>query len=68
MEKDGEPYVLKEGDLFLVEPNHWHKFSTMHGVIFEEISTTHYNDDSFYQDEAIQKLPREERKTKVVFT
>ena len=68
VEKDGEPYVLKEGDLFLVEPNHWHKFSTMHGVIFEEISTTHYNDDSFYQDEAIQKLPREERKTKVVFT
>lgn len=68
VEKDGEPIMLTEGDLFLVEPNHWHKFSTMKGVIFEEISTTHYNDDSFYEDETIQNLPREDRKTKIVLT
>lgn len=68
VEKDGEPFMLTEGDLFLVEPNHWHKFSTMKGVIFEEISTTHYNDDSFYEDETIQNLPREDRKTKIVLT
>ncbi len=65
VEKNGEPFYLKKGDLFLVEPNNWHKFSTLDGVIFEEISTTHYNDDSFYQDEKIASLPRDERKTKV---
>jgi len=65
VEKDGNPYHLKTGDLFLVEPNNWHKFSTLDGVIFEEISTTHYNDDSFYQDEYIANLSREMRKTVV---
>jgi sialic acid synthase SpsE/mannose-6-phosphate isomerase-like protein (cupin superfamily) len=65
VEKDGNPIHLNEGDIFLVEPGHYHKFSTLEGVIFEEVSTTHYNDDSFYQDEYIAKLPREARKTKV---
>jgi len=32
-------------------------------VIFEEISTTHYNDDSFYEDPSIASKTREERKT-----
>jgi hypothetical protein len=41
----------------------WHKFSTLHGVIFEEISTTHYDNDSFYHDEHIMSLSRNERKT-----
>ncbi len=31
----------------------------------EEVSTTHYNDDSFYEDKRINKLTRSERKTKV---
>jgi len=65
VEKNGDTYYLETGDLFLVEPNNWHKFSTLDGVIFEEISTTHYNDDSFYQDESINQLPRGERKTVV---
>ena len=63
VERNGEPFVLNEGDLFLVKPGDWHKFSTLHGVIFEEISTTHYNNDSFYQDEQIMNLSRAERKT-----
>jgi sialic acid synthase SpsE/mannose-6-phosphate isomerase-like protein (cupin superfamily) len=63
VERNGEPFVLNEGDLFLVKPGDWHKFSTLHGVIFEEISTTHYNNDSFYQDEQIMNLSRTERKT-----
>ncbi len=65
VEKNGEPHELKIGDLFLVEPGEWHKFSTMHGVIFEEVSTTHFNDDSYYQDESIAKMDRAQRKTKV---
>ena len=32
---------------------------------FEEVSTTHYNDDSFYQDNAINELDRAQRKTVV---
>jgi N-acetylneuraminate synthase len=63
VEKDGTPTHLTAGDLFLVEPGCWHKFSTMHGVIFEEISTTHYNDDSYYQDPVIARQPRTKRKT-----
>ena len=65
IEKNGNPIQLKTGDTFLVEPKDWHKFSTVHGVVFEEISTTHYKDDSFYQDEKINNLGRENRKTKV---
>jgi sialic acid synthase SpsE/mannose-6-phosphate isomerase-like protein (cupin superfamily) len=64
-ERDGEPTELIAGDLFLVEPGHWHKFSTLNGCIFEEISTTHYNDDSIYEDEIIASAPREKRKTKI---
>ncbi len=63
VEKNGHPLKLYPGDTFLVEPNAWHKFSTLDGVIFEEISTTHYNDDSFYEDPLIDSKPREDRKT-----
>ena len=65
VEKDGNPQFLVAGDLFLIEPNKWHKFSTLSGTIFEEISTTHFDNDSIYQDEYIANLPREERKTVV---
>lgn len=63
--KDGESVALEPGDTFLVEPNCWHKFHTLHGVIFEEVSTTHYNDDSFYEDPQIANMERDQRKTKV---
>jgi len=65
VEKNGEPTQLGPGDLFLVEPGHWHKFATRDGVIFEEISTTHFNDDSFYEDPKITQLERAQRKTVV---
>ena len=32
-------------------------------AFFEEISTTHFNEDSVYKDKTIQSLKREERKT-----
>ncbi len=63
VEVNGKRVKLEPGDTLLIKPNDWHKFHTLAGAIFEEISTTHYNDDSFYQDESIQNLPREERKT-----
>jgi len=65
VEKNGNPIRLHPGDTFLVEPGAWHKFSTLDGVIFEEVSTTHYNDDSFYEDPVIAAKTRADRKTVV---
>lgn len=60
---DGHRYKMVPGDTLLVKPNQWHKFHTLDGAIMEEISTTHYNNDSIYEDELITQLPRKERKT-----
>ena len=32
------------------------------GCVFEEIYTTHFNDDSYYQDKKINKMKHSERK------
>ena len=63
VELDGNVTQMEVGDTLLIKPNGWHKFHTLHGAIFEEVSTTHYNDDSFYEDERIAKRPRDHRKT-----
>ncbi|MFT5465686.1 MAG: sialic acid synthase SpsE/mannose-6-phosphate isomerase-like protein (cupin superfamily) [Verrucomicrobiales bacterium] len=63
VELDGERHTMEIGDTLLIKPGAWHKFHTLHGAIFEEVSTTHYNDDSFYEDERIAKRPREHRKS-----
>ena len=63
--KNGKVHDLKTGDILHVEPNEWHKFSTHNGVIFEEISTQHFNNDSFYEDKIISSKKRNERKTYV---
>jgi len=63
---DGHVRELHPGDTVLVQPGVWHSFWTEDsGVIFEEVSTTHYNNDSFYEDKQINKLKRSERKTVV---
>lgn len=62
---DGRERVLRPGDIALVQPGVWHSFWTDTGCIFEEVSTTHYNDDSFYADKKIAQMPRAARKTKV---
>ena len=52
------------GDLIDVKPGIWHEFYAKNeGCIFEEISTTSYSDDSFYQDPVIKKMTRNQRKT-----
>ena len=65
VEIEGKRTSMKPGDTLLVEVGAWHKFHTLDGAIFEEISTTHINDDSFYEDERIARIAREERKTKL---
>ena len=65
VEVDGQQIALRPGDTILVEPGCWHKFQSQNGAIFEEISTTHYNNDSYYEDQRIARLPREVRKTEL---
>jgi sialic acid synthase SpsE/mannose-6-phosphate isomerase-like protein (cupin superfamily) len=62
---EGRHRTLHPGDTLLVQQGVWHDFWTETGVIFEEISTTHYNDDSFYEDKEINRKARSERKTTV---
>ena len=62
---DGREKVLQPGDTCLVLPGVWHSFYTLTGCIFEEVSTTHYNNDSVYRDKKINVLERDKRKTKV---
>jgi N-acetylneuraminate synthase len=62
---DGHTTVLDPGQTILVQPGVWHSFRTETGVIFEEVSSTHYDDDSFYAEKAINAMKRSERKTVV---
>lgn len=62
---DGEEKLLKAGDILTVKRKANHSFSSENGCIFEEVSTTHYKDDSFYKDEEIVK--NENRKTYMTF-
>ena len=58
---DYKKHVLFPGDLIDVKPGTWHEFyATNKSCIFEEISTTSYKDDSFYQDPRIKKVKRED--------
>ena len=50
VEVDGRRRTLIPGDIQLVPQGIWHNFWSDTGAIFEEISSTHYNDDSFYAD------------------
>ena len=62
---DSHKYILNEGETLTILPGVWHCFYSKEGCIFEEISTTHYNEDSVYKEKSIQKLKRMERKTVV---
>lgn len=66
VELDGRRKTLRPGDVAVVQRGVKHRFWTEGGAIFEEVSTTHFNDDSLYEDPKIAKLPREARKTKLV--
>ncbi len=61
----GNERECKPGDIIVVERGMKHSFRSKNGVIFEEISTTHYKDDSYYEDEQI--LQNKNRKTEMTF-
>jgi sialic acid synthase SpsE/quercetin dioxygenase-like cupin family protein len=58
-----EVHRLTPGDTFLIERGMWHSFSTVHGCIVEEISTTHVVGDSEYEDPLVACLDPIQRKT-----
>jgi len=62
---NGDTKECKVGDVVVVEPMVKHRFSTKNGAIIEEISSAHIQDDSYYNDEAINK--NKNRKTFVAF-
>jgi mannose-6-phosphate isomerase-like protein (cupin superfamily) len=65
MNLNGREKTFQAGDLVLVERGVNHSFRTNDGAILEEISTTHYKDDSYYENPVIQQTSR--RKTELTF-
>lgn len=62
---DDEKHHMEKGESMTVNRGVKHSFSSEEGCVFEEISTTHYKDDSFYDDQENFAKPR---KTKVYLT
>lgn len=60
---EGKAIQMELGQIVTVERGQWHKFSTMHGAVVEEISTVAVGSDSYYEDPAIAELDRSARKT-----
>jgi len=58
---DGVATKLKPGATTIVEPGVKHRFASTDGCVLEEISSTHFKDDSFYTDDKISQ--NQERKT-----
>ena len=60
---NGELKKLYPGSVTMVKRGDKHSFSSKAGAIFEEVSTTHFRNDSFYDDGAIAKMDPLKRKT-----
>ena len=65
IELNGVKKSYKPGELIVVERGVPHSFGSETGAVMEEISTTHYKNDSFYDDPEIK--PAEQRKTYMTF-
>lgn len=63
---DGKVHNLSEGELFTVERKMAHSFYSANGCIFEEISTTHNGNDSYYEDIQVASQNPASRKTLVI--
>lgn len=61
----GEKRQVAQGESVVVERGTAHSFRSESGCVFEEISTTHYNDDSYYEEQENFVNPR---KTSVYLT
>ena len=50
---DGIETIHHKGDVVIVETGVRHSFTSKHGAVIEEISSTHYKSDSFYTNPGI---------------
>lgn len=62
---NGVPLVLKKGDVITIEKETRHEFTTKTGCVIEEVSSTHYLNDSYYTDKTITQ--NKDRKTFVTY-
>ena len=62
---EGKEREYKHGEIVVVERGQKHSFRSDAGAVFEEVSTTHYKDDSYYDDQAI--MDNKDRKTEMTF-
>lgn len=62
---NGDEREVRAGEMVTVERGVPHSFASSGGALFEEISTTHFADDSFYVDPAV--VANAARKTRLVF-
>jgi sialic acid synthase SpsE/quercetin dioxygenase-like cupin family protein len=62
---NGKTQTFSAGDVINIEPDVRHAFISKTGVVIEEISSTHYKEDSFYTDESINQNPN--RKTLLTY-
>jgi sialic acid synthase SpsE/D-lyxose ketol-isomerase len=60
---NGIKSIAKKGSILTVERGVKHAFWSENGAIIEEVSTTHYRNDSFYTDPKINELDPMQRKT-----
>jgi sialic acid synthase SpsE/mannose-6-phosphate isomerase-like protein (cupin superfamily) len=65
MRLDGQLRICNPGDVVTVEPGVRHAFVSPTGAVIEEISTTHFKNDSFYTDERINQ--NKNRKTLLTY-
>lgn len=65
LQLDGVTRVCHPGDVVTIEPGVRHAFVSPTGCVIEEISSTHFVDDSFYTDEAINH--NKDRKTLLTY-
>ena len=61
---EGKKHILSKGDMLTIEVGRKHSFYSKSGAIFEEISTEHHTDDSYYTDKNINL--NKERKSKIL--
>ena len=62
---NGKSHAMVQGDILTIEREAKHEFYSKNGAIFEEISTAHLKDDSYYSDNEI--MLNKNRKSKITF-
>ena len=65
LELDGQVRTCMPGDVITIEPETRHAFVSKDGAVIEEISSTHFKNDSFYTDEKI--AANKQRKTLLTY-